>query len=416
MENIEEYGIEIQLQNQSKLYKSLTRLEKRMMSLNKKVYDCASKSQKSIIQGLERTSRATTSKRIGIEKSAQKTILADRLRQEQKTSDKIEKEGFSIVQRGIDKREAAELRHLEKLSRVRKGKEKELAEYRARMARKVREKEQARFKQHISGMTSSPDSTGKITPKNSMFNYSEKEIEFQKERVRQEKILERSKARTAKQQELLQKKIQEEIAGLRVRSPLANKYYDQIKAEYTLQLKQVKSQEELNRLKKEQNIKLSEINRKQRASEKSLSKQAYLQQRMSTSAKQWAGYYVSAFAAVGAITGATRVGQEFEGMESALLTVSDSAELAQQNLQFVYDEAMRLGKPLKESTRAFSRMLASRGNLDTSEIKNIFTSTQEMATVLGLNADETNRAMVAIGQMLSRLLERVNLLNAGKPC
>lgn len=414
MENIEEYGIEIQLQKQQKLYQSLDKLEKRLVKLNQSVYNSLELSQKSSLLGTDSTIKRTASKRVSIENSATKTILADKLKQEQRVADRVEKENFNIVEKSLSKTEDKKLKHLEKVAKVDKEKAKEVAEYKARLAKRQQDIESSRFKQHISGMTSG--SGNNINAKNSAFNLSEKDLELQ--RRQQEYLKQQTKIteRNRREQEKLQQAIANQVKNYKVRNSLTNRYGEKLAEEHKLQIRQVRSQAELNLLLKKQNLELSETGRKQRQSEASLKKQNFLQSRLTSSAKQWAGTYVSAFAAVGGIVGATRVGQEFEGMESALLTVSDSAELAKENLQFVYDEAMRLGKPLKESTRGFARMLASRGNLETSQIKEIFTSTQEMATVLGMNADETNRAMVAIGQMLSRLLERVNLLNAGKPC
>jgi len=414
MENIEEYGIEIQLQKQQKLYQALDKLEKRLVKLNKGVYNSLEASQKSALVGMDSAIKRTANKRVSVEKSATKSILADRLRQEQRVSDRIEKEGSYIVEKALAKTESKKLKHLEKVAKVDKAKAKEVAEYKARLAKRQQDIESARFKQHISGMTSG--SGNNINAKNSAFNLSEKDLELQ--RRQQEYLKQQTKIteRNRKEQEKLQQAIAHQIKNYKIRNSLTNRYGKNLEEEHKIQIKKVRSQAELNLLLKKQNLELAATGRKQRQAEASLKKQNFLQSRLTSSAKQWAGTYVSAFAAVGGIVGATRVGQEFEGMESALLTVSDSAELAKNNLQFVYDEAMRLGKPLKESTRGFARMLASRGNLETSQIKEIFTSTQEMATVLGMNADETNRAMVAIGQMLSRLLERVNLLNAGKPC
>lgn len=135
--------------------------------------------------------------------------------------------------------------------------------------------------------------------------------------------------------------------------------------------------------------------------ERSLNKQNFLMQRMTASSKQFAGNMVSAFA-VGALgVGITQVGMEMEGINSAMLAVSGNAKLAAEDLKFVKEESMRLGKPLKESSDAFVKMNAARGNLSREQIKFTFTAIQETATVLGLTADQANRGNIAIAQMMS---------------
>ena len=136
--------------------------------------------------------------------------------------------------------------------------------------------------------------------------------------------------------------------------------------------------------------------------EKSYRKQNFILRRMKESSKQYAGNMVGTFAIAAGIATVTKTGQQFEGIDSALLAVSGSAALAGENLQFVKDESLRLGKPLKESADAFSKMLAARGNLSAGEVKKTFTAMNEVAVVLGLTADQANRGNRAISQMMSK--------------
>lgn len=138
--------------------------------------------------------------------------------------------------------------------------------------------------------------------------------------------------------------------------------------------------------------------------ERRAKKTNFLMNRMQDSSKHIAGNMVSAFAAAAAVTSITRIGQQFEGVESGLLAVSGTAKAAAEDLAFVREESFRLGKPLKESASAFMGMLAAKGNLEKDQVKGIFTGMQEAATVLGLTADEANRANISISQMMSKTL------------
>ncbi len=139
-----------------------------------------------------------------------------------------------------------------------------------------------------------------------------------------------------------------------------------------------------------------------KANTSELRKQNYLMSRMKDSSSQMAGNMVSAFAVMAGFGVVTRIGQDFEGVNSSLLAITGSSEEAGKELAFVRAEALRLGKPLKDSAKSFTRMKAAQGDLSDEQVRNIFTSVQEMGTVLGVSADEANRANVAIGQMMSK--------------
>lgn len=133
-----------------------------------------------------------------------------------------------------------------------------------------------------------------------------------------------------------------------------------------------------------------------------MKKQSFMARRISQSIGHAGSNMVSVFALAAGGASIAHKGQQFEGVVSGMKAVSASAEEAESNLKFVRDESLRLGKPLKESSDAFVKMLAARGNLDTSQVKDVFTSTQEVATVLGLSADQSNRGVRAISQMMSK--------------
>ena len=133
-----------------------------------------------------------------------------------------------------------------------------------------------------------------------------------------------------------------------------------------------------------------------------MKKQNFLMQRMKNSSQQFAGNMVSAFAVAAGGAAVTRIGQEFEAVDNTMLAVSESSKQAGENFQFVKDEAFRLGLGLTESAKGFAKMVAARGDMSLIDTKAVFTGTAEMSTLLGLTADESNRATNAIQQMMSK--------------
>lgn len=178
----------------------------------------------------------------------------------------------------------------------------------------------------------------------------------------------------------------------------ANAAEREAKAALMSQVSKAKSADEVKNMVAMTRSRLREMKKQER----SLKKQNFLMQRMKSSSKQIAGNMLSAFAVAAVGAGVVRTGQQFEGVESGLLAVSGTAVLAADNLRFVREESFRLGKPLKESADAFTKMLAARGNLSVGDVKKTFTSIQEVAVVLGLSADEANRGTRAIAQMMSK--------------
>lgn len=383
MENIEEYGIEIKLSNQRKLMESLTKLEKKMLSLNKKVYEGIEAQQKDSIR--------RTTQRLSKENKAAKTLLTERLKTEQKLSDRIEKEGFSIVEKALRKRESAELKQAERVAKVRKSKIKEVEDYRKRIEARQKSVETGKFKQHVKSLTGSSQqkgTTNKITPETSMFSMSDRELEMQKRQQQYMKSMEAHKERQRQSQEKLNARVQEAIRLRKIEGK-------ELSSLYIKDLRRATSNKEITMI-------LQRHNREYAKTTKHLKHQSYLTDRMKLSSRQMVGNYVSAFAAVGALVSATRSGQDMEGATSAINVMSDGSKEAAENLKYVREEAYRLGKPLKASAKVFSQLLASKGNLSTDQIKDVFSSTQEMAVVLGMNSDETGRAMTAISQMMAK--------------
>jgi tape measure domain-containing protein len=136
--------------------------------------------------------------------------------------------------------------------------------------------------------------------------------------------------------------------------------------------------------------------------ERSLNKQNFLMRRLESSSKQMAGNMLSAFALAGIGAGVTRVGQDFEAVHNTMLAVSEDSVAAAANFKFVRDEAYRLGLGLTQSAKGFAKMVAARGSMKKEEVETLFTGVSELGTVLGLTAEESNRAVNAITQMMSK--------------
>jgi hypothetical protein len=140
----------------------------------------------------------------------------------------------------------------------------------------------------------------------------------------------------------------------------------------------------------------------ERAGLKLAKKKSFLMTRMQASSQQIAGNMASAFAigAVGFFV--TKTGQDFEAVGNTMLAVSKNSEMAGENLKFVREEAFRLGLGLKDSAKSFAKMLAARGDMSVEETRKAFSGVSEMATLLGLSAEESTRSINALQQMMSK--------------
>lgn len=177
---------------------------------------------------------------------------------------------------------------------------------------------------------------------------------------------------------------------------------DEQRKTWKMALKASKTEEQMLKTKQMMVKQAVKLNQEHREAVKRLKKQHFLMQRMESSSKQMAGNMVSAFALGAVGTGIVTTGQNFEAINNTMLAVSADSKEAAENLKFVRDEAFRLGSDFTESGRAFSKMLSNRGEMSIQQTKEAFLGVAEQAAVLGLNADQTNRAMLALQQMMSK--------------
>lgn len=95
---------------------------------------------------------------------------------------------------------------------------------------------------------------------------------------------------------------------------------------------------------------------------------------------------------------------DLASMQKTFYALTGSMEGARAEIAWLREESYRLGLDffsLTESFKGFSAAGTAAG-MDTSQVREIFTSVSEAATVLGLNAQKTKLALYALEQMLSK--------------
>ncbi len=91
-------------------------------------------------------------------------------------------------------------------------------------------------------------------------------------------------------------------------------------------------------------------------------------------------------------------------IQTGLTAITGSSEKASAEFAFVHAEAQRLGLNLATVSQEYTKLAAAtRGtNLEGAKTRDIFSAVTEASTVLGLSADETAGALLAIQQMVSK--------------
>lgn len=115
----------------------------------------------------------------------------------------------------------------------------------------------------------------------------------------------------------------------------------------------------------------------------------------------------AAFAAIGgalAVRGIARANMEMQRIHNTLLVATGSSEDAAASMAFVRQEADRLGLGLAASASQFAKLsAAAKGTaLEGQASRDIFTAVSEAMTVLGGSAEQTEGALTAIEQMISK--------------
>lgn len=101
---------------------------------------------------------------------------------------------------------------------------------------------------------------------------------------------------------------------------------------------------------------------------------------------------------------AVQTSMKFDALEASMLAASGSAAEAQKNMQFLRSESERLGLVVLDSGKAFARLTAAaRGTaLEGDAVREVFTAISTAATVLRFNTEDTEGAIRAFEQMISK--------------
>lgn len=115
---------------------------------------------------------------------------------------------------------------------------------------------------------------------------------------------------------------------------------------------------------------------------------------------------ISVTAAYTAFSGAKRImeaGQFFQTQEATMLMVTKDARKAGEELEFIRNEAYRLGLDLEIATNGFTQMAVNgRKVMDNTQLHELFTGFSEYATAMGVDRVRYQRSIMAIQQMMGK--------------
>lgn len=99
----------------------------------------------------------------------------------------------------------------------------------------------------------------------------------------------------------------------------------------------------------------------------------------------------------------TEVTIKFEQLETAIKFTAGSSEAGAKRLKFIRDESNRLKIDIETATRSFKGLAAAaRGTALEKETEKIFSSVAQASRVFGLTAEQTDGALLAISQIISK--------------
>lgn len=117
---------------------------------------------------------------------------------------------------------------------------------------------------------------------------------------------------------------------------------------------------------------------------------------------------VAAYAGISGIISSVRsvneTGMAFQGLGTALETITGSSAGARAEMKFLEEQAERLGLNLLETAQSYMQIAAAAKGTELAGdgTRQIFTAIAEASTVLQLSVDQTNGALRAIGQIMSK--------------
>ena len=185
-------------------------------------------------------------------------------------------------------------------------------------------------------------------------------------------------------------------------SPLVQDLNKERREAILLELRQIKNAHKLKDVMNEHNSVLRRESAIHKENLRLQNKQNFAQQRLTGSLKQMAGAAFSVYTTLQGIASVARTGMDFQKIDSAMLSVSSNSAEAKDNMKFVREETLRLGGDLVQNSKAFTKLLASKGKMDLQNVKDIYTGISELGATRGLTADETAGAINALNQMAGK--------------
>lgn len=151
------------------------------------------------------------------------------------------------------------------------------------------------------------------------------------------------------------------------------------------------------------NMQLASMNAKMAAIERRAIGSAAAFGGMQDSARNMVREMASVYAMIAATSAINQTGQTFEGLNSAMLAATGNPEDAADQMKFMIDLSKRLGLSVKDITDQYIKFkFAANGKLDTEQIEEIYTSTAELGTVLGLSQEKMKLTFNSMSQMMSK--------------
>ncbi len=114
--------------------------------------------------------------------------------------------------------------------------------------------------------------------------------------------------------------------------------------------------------------------------------------------------FLPGFGGAYALIGINRTNQELQGQKLAMTSVTGSEQAGAEQINWVRKLADEVGFNFKQSTPAYTRMLASGKStgLSTESVQNIFSGVAKYGRVQGLSSEDMKGSMRAIEQMMNK--------------
>lgn len=281
---------------------------------------------------------------------------------------------------------------LAEVEKARMQREKDLAEIRAHHAKEQADRQKAiqnnRVKQAVSGITAGPDEEG---------------IRLAQQLAEEERAAAKAADRLAKAEARRLSSLEKAKAAILSSTYMNRENVSDAQKEAQARIKSrveaAKTAAEVRKIAGEEKALAADSD----AYTRQLRRQGYLIERMSTSAKQLAGSFISAFAVYEGGKSIFNAAKDMQSFRVAIDSVSGSMEQGASNFKYISDLADKLGLDLRGAAKGFSQILAAgQGKYSMEQMRDIFKSVTDAATVMHLSQEDVNGTILAISQMMSK--------------